>query len=348
MPGSVLHGRSRKRPRWRARRRRPWGRALLAVIVLAVIGVVVFAFTSNGGGSGSYARRAATTPAHGGGRTGIVHAAHHHPHPRPDYGRVAAPAAERVHVTFKRPPRSAILLDVRTGRVLWSYHPGIELAIASLTKMMTAVIVNDRAGPHEHVKITPEVLNFSGSGVGVLPKGKEVPVEPLLYGLLLPSGNDAAIALALKVAGTQRKFVAHMNRTARDMGLGCSHYASPSGIVDKHNFSCTSDLAVLTRAMLRRPRLARIVRTRQVQLPFPIKTGKLFLYNNNPMLVQRYPGTDGVKTGYTEASGPCLVSTVRRGGMHLGVVMLNSVNPRDQSERLYAAGFAAMRKARRG
>lgn len=347
MAGSVLQGGSRRRPRWRARRRRPWGRALLAVIVLAVIGVVVFAFTSNGGGSSSDVRGTATTPASGGGQPAVVHAPHRPP-PRPDYGRVTARPSERVHVKLKRPPRSAILFDVRTGRVLWSYHPGIEVPIASLTKMMTSVIVNDRAGPHEHVKITPEVLNFSGSGVGVLPKGKEVMVEPLLYGLLLPSGNDAAIALALKVSGTQRKFVGLMNRTARSMGLGCSHYASPSGIVDKHNFSCTSDLAVLTRAILRRPRLARIVRTRQVQLPFPIKNGKLFLYNNNPLLVQRYPGTDGIKTGYTEASGPCLVSTVRRGRFHLGVVMLNSVDPPGQTEQLYAAGFAAMRKAQKG
>jgi D-alanyl-D-alanine carboxypeptidase (penicillin-binding protein 5/6) len=317
------------------------------VLVLALVGVAVFAFTSSGGGTSSDVRHARADPAAGGGGTAIVHAAHRPP-PRPEYGRVAAPPSERVQVRLKRPPRSAILFDVDTGRVLWSYHPGIKVPIASLTKMMTSVIVNDRAGPHEHVKITPEVLNFSGSGVGVLPKGKKVMVEPLLYGLLLPSGNDAAIALALKVSGTQRKFVGLMNRTARDMGLGCSHYASPSGIVDKHNYSCTSDLAVLTRAILRRPRLARIVRTRQVQLPFPIKSGKLFLYNNNPLLVQRYPGTDGIKTGYTEASGPCLVSTVRRGRFHLGVVMLNSIDPRGQTERLYAAGFAAMRKARRG
>src|SRR3954452_24522047 len=133
MPGSVLQGGSRRRPRWRARRRRPWGRALLAVVVLALVGVAVFAFTSSGGGTSSDVRHARADPAAGGGGTAIVRAPHR-PSPRPDYGRVAAPPSERVQVKLKRPPRSAILFDVDTGQVLWSYHPGIKVPIASLTK----------------------------------------------------------------------------------------------------------------------------------------------------------------------------------------------------------------------
>jgi serine-type D-Ala-D-Ala carboxypeptidase (penicillin-binding protein 5/6) len=206
--------------------------------------------------------------------------------------------------------------------------------------------VADRAGPREPVRITKEVLGYSGSGMGVLPKNKKVPVETLLYGLLLPSGNDAAIALALHVSGTQKRFVALMNAQARKLGLGCSHFASPSGIVDARNYSCTSDLAVLARAMLRRPRLARIIRTRNVTLPLPVKGGKVYLFNNNPLLVQRYPGTDGVKTGFTDAAGRCLVTTVRRGDAHLGVVMLDSVDPPGQSKRLFQAGFRALRRPR--
>lgn len=338
MPAPLLTGGTRRRPRWQRRRRRPWVRAVAAVLALTVLAAVVLAFVFSGGGDTSDVR---TTPAaRPGPATSIAKAPHHVL--RPTYGRVAAPRSERVHVTFKHPPRSAILFDARTGRVLWSHRPGLETPIASLTKMMTAIIVADRSGPHELVRITPQALAYTGSGVGVLPKGKKVSVESLLYGLLLPSGNDAAIALAQHVSGTQARFVQLMNRTAHRMGLGCTHYASPSGIVDARNFSCTSDLAVLARAILRRPLLAKIVRTRQVQLPFPIKRGKLFLYNNNPLLIQRYPGTLGIKTGYTEKAGPCLVSAVRRGRTRLGVVMLDSDNPASQSEQLYGAGFKAL------
>jgi serine-type D-Ala-D-Ala carboxypeptidase (penicillin-binding protein 5/6) len=344
MSRTVLQG-GRRRRHWGRppRRRRRWPRALAALILLTLVAVGVFAFVSDGGAGRPGGRSTAAT---GHRAPPAPRAAAPAPRrsQRSTYGRVAAPASERVSMRFKHEPRSAILFDVRTGRVLWSHRPGVRAPIASLTKMMTSVLVADRAGPSEPVRITKEVLGYSGSGMGVLPKNKRVPVETLLYGLLLPSGNDAAIALALHVSGTQRRFVALMNAQTRKLGLGCSHFSSPSGIVDARNYSCTSDLAVLTRAMLRRPRLARIIRTRNVALPLPVKGGKVYLYNNNPLLVQRYPGTDGVKTGFTDAAGRCLVSTVRRGKAHLGVIMLDSVDPPGQSKRLFEAGFRALRR----
>jgi D-alanyl-D-alanine carboxypeptidase len=102
---------------------------------------------------------------------------------------------------------------------------------------------------------------------------------------------------------------------------------------------------VITHELLAQPLLARIVASRSAILPFPIKGGKLYLYNNNPLLIVRYPGADGVKTGYTTASGPCLVAAARRGGHWLGVVLLHSVNPLGQAERLLNAGFAKLRAA---
>ena len=136
-----------------------------------------------------------------------------------------------------------------------------------------------------------------GSKVGVLPLGKHVQLETLLYGLLLPSGNDAAVALAQHVAGTVKAFVAHMNVEAAKLGMGCTHYSSPSGYYNEYNFSCAADLALLAHEDLEQPRIASVVRTYSANLPFPIKGGKLYLYNNNPLLIYGYPGATGMKTG---------------------------------------------------
>ncbi len=165
----------------------------------------------------------------------------------------------------------------------------------------------------------------------------------LLFGLLLPSGNDAAIALAQRIAGTQSAFIAMMNARARAMGLRCTHFTSVSGIVDQGNHSCAGDLAVIAHAVLEQPRLAPIVGTRSAVLPFPIKGGKLYLYNNNPLLRLGYPGADGVKTGYTAAAGPCLIATARRGRRWLGVVLLHSSDTAGQAQQLLDDGFAGPR-----
>jgi serine-type D-Ala-D-Ala carboxypeptidase (penicillin-binding protein 5/6) len=247
---------------------------------------------------------------------------------------------DAVRLRFKHQPRSGLLFDVDTGRVLWRWHPDRVLPIASLTKMMTALVVVDRVQARAKVPITAEALHYTGSGVGLLPRGRSIPVETMLHGLLLPSGNDAAIALALRAAGSQSRFIALMNERARTMGLACTHFTTVSGIVDRGNHSCAPDLAAIARAVLREPRLARIVRRRSAVLRFPIKGHKIYLYNNNPLLRAGYKGTTGVKTGYTDAAGRCLVATARRGPIRLGVVLLDAYDPGPQAMRLLNRGFA--------
>jgi D-alanyl-D-alanine carboxypeptidase len=265
------------------------------------------------------------------------------PKPKPvrgNYGIALAPPAQRVNVKLKLPLKSGVLFDVNTGKVLWQRNPTQVVPIASLTKMMTALVVAAGARPSAKVLITQDALNYTGSGVGLLPRGKRVPLVSLLYGLLLPSGNDAAIALADHVAGTQSNFIALMNQRAHHMGLTCTHYTSVSGIVDRGNHSCASDLALIAHTILEQRLLAQIVGSRSAIVPFPIKGHKLFLYNNNPLLVLRYPGADGVKTGFTDAAGECLVATARRGNQWLGVVLLHSGNTSAQAQQLLNAGFA--------
>jgi D-alanyl-D-alanine carboxypeptidase (penicillin-binding protein 5/6) len=250
------------------------------------------------------------------------------------------PQAERlpVKVAFDDWPAAGILFDVDTGEVLWEKDADRRLPIASLTKMMTARLIAESHGPGEDVAITPEALAYEGSGMGVLPKGGEVELESLLKGLILVSGNDAAIALAQHDAGSVEAFVEKMNRSRARLGLNCSHFTSPHGLQDEGNYSCPRDLAALARADLDNERIAEIMGTNSARFPFPIKGGSLDLYNNNPFIRNDTPGITGVKTGYTDAAGRCYVTTQKIGGRHLGVVLLDTRKPLEQVPALLRAG----------
>jgi D-alanyl-D-alanine carboxypeptidase (penicillin-binding protein 5/6) len=247
-------------------------------------------------------------------------------------------ANQPLHVHFKHPPRAGVVFDLRTGQVLWARNPLKRLPIASLTKIMTAILVVESAKPRDRARVTHEALSYQGSGVGVLPKRKRVPVEGLLAGMLLPSGNDAALALADHVAGTDRRFVRLMNRRAKAMGLGCTRYASSDGLEDS-NRSCAADLAALARVAMGKRRIARLVRRSHLQIRFPVKSGHLWLNSTNPLLRLKYPGTIGLKTGSTDKAGHCLVAVVRRGNRVYAAVLLHSPDTGRQAKKLFDAAF---------
>jgi D-alanyl-D-alanine carboxypeptidase (penicillin-binding protein 5/6) len=337
MPYTLFQGGRRRR-----RRRSP---ALLAMLLVAAAAVAVVYLVGRSGDepTARHDTPAATSVPKALADSGTAPLAGGGTAPSPLAVRLEDPG-DSVHIRFHKPPRSGLMFDIDTGRVLWRHDPTKVLPIASLTKMMTALLVAQRVPKGAKVLITREALHYTGSGVGVLPRGKRIGVNTMLYGLLLPSGNDAAIALAQRAAGgSVKRFVKLMNARAKGMGLLCTRYASPSGIIDRGNHSCAGDLAAIARAVLREPRLAHIVRKRQVVLPFPVKGGKLYLYNNNPLLRMGYRGTTGMKTGYTDAAGRCLVATARRGPVRLGVVLLNSPDPGTQARKLLDRGFAAAR-----
>jgi serine-type D-Ala-D-Ala carboxypeptidase (penicillin-binding protein 5/6) len=245
---------------------------------------------------------------------------------------------DAFHVDLRRPPRAGLVFDVKTGEVLWRRRPLLAVPMASLTKIMTALIVVDRTRPNEPVRITRAAFHYTGQGVGLLPRGKRVRLETLLNGLLIVSGNDAAIALAVHVSGRERRFVREMNRRARAWGLECTHFASSHGL-ENGNRSCARDLAVMTRIAMSKRRIRRIVRRRQVAFPFPIRGGKLYLTGHNPLMRLGYRGTVGLKTGYTSAAGRCFVGVVRRRGRTLGVVLLGSRDPSRQAPKLLDEAF---------
>jgi D-alanyl-D-alanine carboxypeptidase (penicillin-binding protein 5/6) len=246
---------------------------------------------------------------------------------------------DAFRIDLRKPPRAGLVFDLDTGEVLWRRRPLRVVSIASLTKIMTALVTVDRSDPDDPVRITPAALRYEGSAIGLLPEGRRVRLETLLNGLLIVSGNDAAIALAVHVSGTQRRFVALMNRRAREWGLECTHFVSAHGLEDG-NRSCARDLAVLTRLAMAEPRIRRIARRRQVAFHFPIKGGKLYLTGHNPLMRLGYPGAVGLKTGYTDSAGRCFAGVARRDGRRLGVVLLNSRDPAKHAPKLLDAGFA--------
>ncbi|HEU0023554.1 MAG TPA: D-alanyl-D-alanine carboxypeptidase family protein [Thermoleophilaceae bacterium] len=255
--------------------------------------------------------------------------------PAPD---VPLTGPDAFRVKLRKPPRAALVFDVRSGEALWRRRPLRVLPMASLTKIMSALLVVERSRPREPVRITRAALRYQGSGVGMLPRGRRVRLETLLNGMLLVSGNDASIALAEHVSGSERAFVRTMNRRARELGLECTHFASSHGL-EAGNRSCARDLAVLTRLAMERRRIRRVVRRRRAAFRFPIKGGRLYLSGHNPLIRAGYRGAIGLKTGYTDEAGLCFVGVARRGGRTLAVVLLHSANPLRHAAKLLDAGF---------
>ena len=325
------------------RRRSRAGRLLAILAILAApAGVAAAALLSFGDSDG----RGAASPPLAVGSPPVAPAPEAPREPAPLIQGEPTPAVplsgvDAFHVRLRRPPRAGLVFDVDTGDVLWRHRPLLVLPMASLTKIMTALLVVERSHPNDPVRITKAALNYSGSGIGLLPRGRRVRLETLLNGLLIVSGNDAAIALAVHLAGTERRFVAMMNKRAADWGLECTHFASSHGLEDG-NRSCPRDLAVLTRLATAEPRIRRIVRRAQVDFRFPIKGRRLYLYGHNPLIRLGYPGAIGLKTGYTVAAGRCFVGVARRNGRTLGVVLLNSRDPAKHAPKLLNAAFARL------
>jgi D-alanyl-D-alanine carboxypeptidase (penicillin-binding protein 5/6) len=342
----LTPGHSRNRRALAARRRRRRRLMALGGLALAVLAVLVVEM-GLAGGSGEHPRAAsrASLRTKAATRLAVSAAQARSPYglalakPALALGGISSPQHDPVQVAFARPPRAGLLFNLTTGKVLWQRNPYVRLPIASLTKMMTALLVVRSAPPDAPVLITHQAVNMPGSKVGVLPLGRHVPLESLLYGLLLPSGNDAAVALAQHVAGSVNRFVARMNEQAAALGLGCTRFSSPSGYYNAGNYSCAADLAVLAHVDMLQPRIASVVRTYSAAIPFPIPGGKLYLYNNNPLLIYKYPGVTGMKTGQTEAAGRCLVATAERHGVRLGAIVLNSEDPGTQDRQLLDLGF---------
>ncbi len=226
----------------------------------------------------------------------------------------------------------AVLMEAGSGRVLFERNPHERRLIASITKLMTALVALESGHRlEETVTIDPAWTGVEGSSLYLRP-GERLRLETLLYGMLLCSGNDAATAVAGYCAGDSEAFAALMNAKARELGMKDSSFANPSGLNAEGHYSSALDMALLARACLEREDLTKMTSTRSITLE-----GRTFVNHNK--LLWLYEGCLGMKTGYTEKAGRTLVSAARRDGMTLICVTLNAPDDWADHRRMLDWGF---------
>lgn len=218
--------------------------------------------------------------------------------------------------------KSAIVVDLSSDKVLYEKNSTQRLKIASLTKIMTAIIALEHKNLQDKIYVTRHAA-YVGEDTMYLTTGEIYSVEELLYGLMLNSGNDAAYALADGIAGDSETFVKWMNQKAKELGLENTFYADPSGL-DDATYSTAQDLVKLTRYAYKNTEFAKIVATLDKELTSD--SHKYLYLKNETNLLSTYPGVAGVKTGYTEEAGLCLVTYANNGGHQLIGVVLNSID----------------------
>jgi serine-type D-Ala-D-Ala carboxypeptidase (penicillin-binding protein 5/6) len=229
----------------------------------------------------------------------------------------APPAAAQADQPSVGAP-AAIVIDAKTGERLYAKNPGDERAIASTTKLMTALLTLERAKPGEVFTMPPYASSPAESKLG-LQTGERMTVKDLLRAAMLPSANDAAYDLAVNIGGSEDEFVELMNERAASLGLDDTHYSTPVGLDDPGNYSSARDLAELTRRLLRNRTFARVVDMESAQLDSGLMPRTVVSRNT---LVLEYPWVSGVKTGHTLQAGYVLVgSATARGASVVSVVL---------------------------
>lgn len=227
--------------------------------------------------------------------------------------------------------KSAILMDCTTGRILYEQNAEQKSLIASTTKIMTALLVCERCNVLDRMRIPKEAVGIEGSSM-YLQEGEILTIQELLYGLMLHSGNDAAVALAIYCAGTVEEFSQMMNDKARALGMVNTNFENPNGLDSANHYSTAEDLGILASYAMENPIFEKVVSTKTV------KVGQRYLKNHNKLLWQ-LEGADGVKTGYTRTAGRILVSSAKRNGRRLVAVTINDPDDWRDHIALLESGF---------
>lgn len=224
--------------------------------------------------------------------------------------------------------------DRNTGHVLYEKNKDKKVSIASLTKLMTALVVVSEEGNLEREVKIPSGIPQEGSDMGVL-SGEILTIRDLLYGLMVNSGNDAALVLAREVGGSEANFVRLMNLKAKSLGLTHTHYANPTGLDDPENYSTAFEIASLGEIVIHHPVLSTIVSTNEKVVTSRDYTRTThFLKNTNKLLRESETGVFAGKTGFTDEAGLCLVSGARRNGHEVINVVLGSEDRAEDTRRL--------------
>lgn len=235
--------------------------------------------------------------------------------------------------------KAHVLLEVSTGAVLARKNADTRLPMASTTKIMTALLALEALPLTTQVVIPREAVGVEGSSVYLI-EGETLTMEELLYALLLESANDAAVAIACAVSGSEADFVARMNQRAADMGLTDTCFANPHGLDAEGHYTTARELALITRVALQNETFREIVSTQKKTIRLHGDEGVRLLVNHNRLL-RGYEGCIGVKTGYTKKTGRCLVSAAERDGLQLIAVTLGAPDDWNDHKALLNYGFSA-------
>lgn len=239
-------------------------------------------------------------------------------------------------LAFENSAVSAIVLNADTFSVIYSKNSDTRMPMASTTKIMTALILSEQSNLDKMVKTTKEMVYVEGSSMG-LKVGDTVSYEDLLYGIMLPSGNDAANTAAISISGDIKSFANLMNKKVKDLGLHNTNFVTPSGLDAENHFTTAYDLAVITAYALRNETFSKAASAKSHKVNI---SGKTVTLQNHNKLLKMYDGAIGVKTGFTKRSGRCLVSAAKRGSTTLIVVTLNDKNDWEDHINLLDYGFS--------
>ena len=246
------------------------------------------------------------------------------------------PYKVKAQSTLQVSAEACVLMEAESGKILFEKASDKRLPMASTTKIMTALVALDKGDLNTTVEIPPEAVGTEGSSMYLQP-GECLTLSDLLYGLMLQSANDAAVAIAYEIAGGIDEFALLMNGYVERLGLENTHFTNPHGLDCEEHYTTASDLAKITREAMKNEKFCEIVSTRSKTL----SDGKRRVVNHNKLLVT-YDGAAGVKTGFTKRSGRCLVSSASRDGVTLIAVTLNAPNDWTDHTKLLDFGFESL------
>jgi len=233
--------------------------------------------------------------------------------------------------------QSYLLMDAQTGEVLSQSHADTKLPMASTTKIMTCLVALEEGELSDEVVIPQEAVGIEGSSI-YLTRGEELTLSDLLYGLMLESANDAAVAIALHISGSVDSFAEKMNEKASQLGMTNTHFCNPNGLQAEEHYSTARDLSVLMAYCMQNPVFAEMTATQTKNIPAP--GGKSRYLSNHNRLLRSYEDCIGGKTGYTKTAGRCLVSAAHRDGKTLICTTLGAPDDWNDHKNLYRYGFS--------
>lgn len=234
----------------------------------------------------------------------------------------------------------AVLITAQTGEVIFAKDEHKKHSMASTTKIMTSLLAVESGRLSDEITVTQDMLNVEGTSMGLL-GGDSVSLRELVYGMLLPSGNDAAEVTALYLGETKENFCAMMNARAKEIGMNDTNFVTPSGLDDENHYSTAYDMALLGREAVKNPEFLRICSSTKTTLTYGNPPYERTLRNHNRLL-SSYEGALGIKTGFTKKSGRCLVSYAQRNGVGLVAVTLNDGNDWDDHVQMLDYGFSTI------